>query len=203
MWPRPKETDAPRECAFNVKMAPTDCIKSFWTPTYTNVQGAFAAPHALALFFTTNIPYICRSKQLAHCAPIYYTKGKKFFLHLTLFSSFALITNKLHSVRWFQNILHYLTPHLTLSYTASYTILHCILHPHLSLYKYAIGRRTRSNGHTECGHRGSGKSDAPTDFSASRWRAAALAQRVFPSAWHLVCKRCVRWFFIILHCVTI
>ena len=171
------------------------------------MQGAFAAPHALPLFFTTNTPYLCRSKQLAHCTPMYYTKGKKFFLasytfwffypdyqqitqckiiskHLTL--SYTTSYTILH------HILHYPTPHLTLSYTASYTILHCILHPHLSLYKYVIGRRLCSNGHTECGHRGSGKYDAPTDFSASRWCAAALAQRIFPSAWHLMCKRCVR-----------
>ena len=117
--------------------------------------------------------------------------------------NYAVLDDFKTSYTILHHILHYLTLHLTLSYTASYTILHCILHPQLSLYKYVIGRRTRSNGHTECGHRGSGKYDAPTDFSASRWCAAALAQRIFPSAWHLVCKRCVRWFFIILHCVTV
>ena len=160
------------------------------------MQGAFAAPHALALFFTTNTPYLCRSKQLAHCVPIYYTKGKKFFLASYTFQFFRI------DYQWIAQC-KMISKHLTLSYTASYTILHCILHPHLSLYKYAIGRRTRSNGHTECGHRGSVKYDAPTDFSASRWWASALAQRIFPSAWHLMCKWCVRWFFIILHCVTI
>ena len=160
------------------------------------MQGAFAAPHTLALFFTTNTPYLCRSKQLAHCTPMYYTKGKKVFLASYTFWFFYPDYQQITQCK-------IISKHLTLSYTTSYTILHCILHPHLSLYKYAIGRRTRSNGHTECGHRGSGKYDAPTDFSASRWCAAALAQRIFPSAWHLVCKRCVRWSFIILHCVTI
>ena len=149
------------------------------------MQGAFADPHALALFFTTNTPYLCRSKQLAHCTPMYYTKGKKFFLASYTFWFFYPDYQQITQCKM-------ISKHLTLSYTTSYTILHCILHPHLSLYKYAIGRRPRSNGHTECGHRGSGKYDAPTDFSASRWRAAALAQRVFPSAWHLVCKWCVR-----------
>ena len=149
------------------------------------MQGAFAAPHALALFFTTNTPYLCRSKQLAHCTPMYYTKGKKFFLASYTFWFFYPDYQQITKCKM-------ISKHLTLSYTTSYTILHCILHPHLSLYKYAIGRRTRSNSHTECGHRGSGKYDAPTDFSASRWCAAALAQRIFPSAWHLMCKRCVR-----------
>ena len=149
------------------------------------MQGAFAAPHALAQFFTTNTPYLCRSKQLAHCTPMYYTKGKKFFLASYTFWFFYLDYQQITQCKM-------IPKHLTLSYTTSYTILHCILHPQLSLYKYAIGRRTRSNGHTECGHRGSVKYDAPTDFSASRWCAAALAQRIFPSAWHLVCKRCVR-----------
>ena len=149
------------------------------------MQGAFAAPNALALFFTTNTPYLCRSKQLAHCTPMYYTKGKKFFLASYTFWFFYPDYQQITQCK-------IISKHLTLSYTTSYTILHCILHPHLSLYKYAIGRRTRSNGHTECGHRGSGKYDAPTDFSASRWCAAALAQGIFPSAWHLVCKRCVR-----------
>ena len=149
------------------------------------MQGAFAAPHALPLFFTTNTPYLCRSKQLAHCTPMYYTKGKKFFLASYTFWFFYPDYQQITQCK-------IISKHLTLSYTTSYTILHCILHPHLSLYKYAIGRRTRSNGHTECGHRGSGKYDAPTDFSASRWCAAALAQGIFPSAWHLVCKRCVR-----------
>ena len=149
------------------------------------MQGAFAAPNALALFFTTNTPYLCRSKQLAHCTPMYYTKGKKFFLASYTFWFFYTDYQQITQCK-------IISKHLTLSYTTSYTILHCILHPHLSLYKYAIGRRTRSNGHTECGHRGSGKYDAPTDFSASRWCAAALAQGIFPSAWHLVCKRCVR-----------
>ena len=149
------------------------------------MQGAFAAPHALALFFTTNTPYLCRSKQLAHCTPMYYTKGKKFFLSSYTFWFFYPDYQQITKCKM-------ISKHLTLSYTTSYTILHCILHPHLSLYKYAIGRRTRSNSHTECGHRGSGKYDAPTDFSASRWCAAALAQRIFPSAWHLMCKRCVR-----------
>ena len=149
------------------------------------MQGAFAGPHALALFFTTNTPYLCRSKQLAHCTLMYYTKGKKFFLASYTFWFFHPDYQQITQCKM-------ISKHLTLSYTTSYTILHCILHPHLSLYKYAIERRTRSNGHTECGHRGSGKYDAPTDFSASRWCAAALAQRVFPSAWHLVCKRCVR-----------
>ena len=55
------------------------------------------------------------------CANVLYKRQRVFFLHLTLFSSFALITNELRSVRWFQNILHYPTPHLTLSYTASHT----------------------------------------------------------------------------------
>ena len=160
------------------------------------MQGAFAAPHALAQFFTTNTPYLCRSKQLAHCTPMYYTKGKKFFLASCTFWLFYTDYQQITQCK-------IISEHLTLSYTTSYTILHCILHPHLSLYKYAIGRRTRSNGHTKCGHRGSGKYDAPTDFSASRWCAAALAQRIFPSAWHLVCKWCVRWFFTILHCITI
>ena len=149
------------------------------------MQGAFAAPHALALFFTTNTSYLCRSKQLAHCTPMYYTKGKKVFLASYTFWFFYPDYQQITQCK-------IISKHLTLSYTTSYTILHCILHPHLSLYKYAIGRRTRSNGHTECGHRGSGKYDAPTDFSASRWCAAALAQGIFPSAWHLVCKRCVR-----------
>ena len=149
------------------------------------MQGAFAAPHALALFFTTNTSYLCRSKQLAHCTPMYYTKGKKVFLASYTFWFFYPDYQQITQCK-------IISKHLTLSYTTSYTILHCILHPHLSLYKYAIGRRTRSNGHTECGHRGSVKYDAPTDFSASRWCAAALAQRIFPSAWHLVCKRCVR-----------
>ena len=139
------------------------------------MQGAFAAPHALALFFTTNSPYLCRSKQLAHCTPMYYTKGKKFFLTSYTFWFFYPDYQQITQCK-------IIPKHLTLSYTAYYTILHCILHPHLSLYKYIIGRRTRSNGHTECGHRGSGKYDAPTDFSASRWCAAALAQRIFPSA---------------------
>ena len=160
------------------------------------MQGAFAAPHALALFFTTNTPYLCRSKQLAHCTPMYYTKGKKFFLASYTFQFFHI------DYQWITQC-KMVPKHLTLSYTTSYTILHCILHPHLSFYKYAIGRRPRSNGHTECGHRGSVKYDAPTDFSASRWWASALAQRIFPSAWHLVCKWRVRWFFTILHCVTI
>ena len=139
------------------------------------MQGAFAAPHALPLFFTTNTPYLCRSKQLAHCTPMYYTKGKKFFLASYTFWFFYPDYQQITQCK-------IISKHLTLSYTTSYTILHCILHPHLSLCKYVIGRRTRSNGHTECGHRGSGKNDAPTDFSVSRWRAAALAQRIFPSA---------------------
>ena len=154
-------------------------------------------------YFLRQIPHSFAAANSLHTVRQCTTqKAKSFFLHLTLFSSFALITNELRSVRWFQNILHYPTQHLTLSYTASYTILHYILHPHLSLCKYVIGRRRRSNGHTKCGHRGSGKYDAPTDFSASRWCAAALAQRICPSAWYLVCKWCARWFFIILHCVT-
>ena len=136
-------------------------------------------------FFTTNTSYLCRSKQLAHCVPMYYTKGKKFFLASYTFGFFYLDYQQITQCKM-------ISKHLTLSYTTSYTILHCILHPHLSLCKYVIGRRRRSNGHTECGHRGSVKYDAPTDFSTSRWRAAALAQRVFPSAWHLVCKRCAR-----------
>ena len=160
------------------------------------MQGAFAAPHALPLFFTTNTPYLCRSKQLAHCTPMYYTKGKKFFLASYTFWFFYPDYQQITQCK-------IISKHLTLSYTTSYTILHCILHPHLSLYKYAIGRRRRSNGHTEYGHRGSGKYDAPTDFSASRWCAAALAQRICPSAWYLVCKWCARWFLTILHCVTI
>ena len=164
------------------------------------MQGAFAGPHALALFFTTNTPYLCRSKQLAHCTPMYYTKGKKFFLASYIFWFFhpdyqqitqcKMISKHLTlsyttSYTILHNSLHYLTPHITLSYTASYThICHSI--------NTSSGRRPRSNGHTKCGHRGSGKYDAPTDFSASRWCAAALAQRIFPSAWHLMCKRCVR-----------
>ena len=137
-------------------------------------------------YFLRQIPHTFAAANSLHTARQCTTqKAKSFFLHLTLFDYFTLIINKLHSVRWFQSILHYPTPHLTLSYTAYYTeIWHLTNRP--------SGRRPRSNGHTECGHRGSGKYDAPTDFSASRWCAAALAQRIFPSAWHLVCKRRVR-----------
>ena len=137
-------------------------------------------------YFLRQIPHTFAAANSLHTARQCTTqKAKSFFLHLTLFSPFTLIINKLRSVRWFQNILHYPTLHLTLSYTTSYThICHSI--------NTSSGRRPRSNGHTKCGHRGSGKYDAPTDFSASRWCTSALAQRIFPSAWHLVCKRCVR-----------
>ena len=93
------------------------------------MQGAFAAPHALALFFTTNIPYLCRSKQLAHCTPMYYTKGKKFFLASYTFQFFRI------DYQWITQC-KMISKHLTLSYTTSYTILHNILHyptPHLTL----------------------------------------------------------------------
>ena len=93
------------------------------------MQGAFAAPHALALFFTTNTPYLCRSKQLAHCTPMYYTKGKKFFLASYTFWFFHF------DYQWITQC-KMISKHLTLSYTTSYTILHCILHyltPHITL----------------------------------------------------------------------
>ena len=94
------------------------------------MQGAFAAPHALALFFTTNTSYLCRSKQLAHCTPMYYTKGKKVFLASYTFWFFYPDYQQITQCKIIQNILHYLTPHLTLSYTASYThICHSINTP--------------------------------------------------------------------------
>ena len=82
-------------------------------------------------YFLRQISHTFAAANSLHTVHQYTTqKAKSFFLHLTLFSSFALITNKLHSVRWFQNILHYPTPHLTLSYTASYThICHSINTP--------------------------------------------------------------------------
>ena len=80
-------------------------------------------------YFLRQIPHTFAAANSLHTARLCTTqKAKSFFLHLTLFSYFVLIINKLRSVRWFQNILHYPTPHLTLSYTTSYTILHCILH---------------------------------------------------------------------------
>ena len=85
------------------------------------MQGAFAAPHALALFFTTNTSYLCRSKQLAHCTPMYYTKGKKVFLASYTFQFFRI------DYQWIAQC-KMISKHLTLSYTTSYTILHCILH---------------------------------------------------------------------------
>ena len=73
-------------------------------------------------YFLRQIPHTFAAANCLHTVHQYTTqKAKSFFLHLTLFSSFALITNELRSVRWFQNILHYLTLHLTLSYTAYYT----------------------------------------------------------------------------------
>lgn len=93
------------------------------------MQGAFADPHALALFFTTNTPYLCRSKQLAHCTPMYYTKGKKFFLTSYTFWFFYPDYQQITQCK-------IIPKHLTLSYTASYTILHYILHyltPHITL----------------------------------------------------------------------
>ena len=93
------------------------------------MQGAFAAPHALALFFTTNTPYLCRSKQLAHCTLMYYTKGKKFFLASYTFWFFHPDYQQITQCKM-------ISKHLTLSYTTSYTILHCSLHyltPHITL----------------------------------------------------------------------
>ena len=73
-------------------------------------------------YFLRQIPHSFAAANSLHTVHQYTTqKAKSFFFHLTLFSSFTLITNELRSVRWFQNILHYPTPHLTLSYTASYT----------------------------------------------------------------------------------
>ena len=73
-------------------------------------------------YFLRQIPHTFAAANSLHTARQCTTqKAKSFFLHLTLFSPFTLIINKLHSVRWFQNILHYPTPHLTLSYTAYYT----------------------------------------------------------------------------------
>ena len=82
-------------------------------------------------YFSRQIPHTFAAANSLQTVHQYTTqKAKSFFLHLTLFSSFALITNELRSVRWFQNILHYLTLHLTLSYTASYThICHSINTP--------------------------------------------------------------------------
>ena len=79
-------------------------------------------------YFLRQIPHTFAAANSLHTVYQYTTqKAKSFFFHLTLFSSFTLITNELRSVRWFQNILHYPTPHLTLSYTASYThICHSI-----------------------------------------------------------------------------
>ena len=71
-------------------------------------------------------------------------KAKSFFLHLTLFSPFTLITNELRSVRWFQNILHYLTLHLTLSYTAYYTEI------------WHLTNRPSGDGHAATGIRNAG-----------------------------------------------
>ena len=93
------------------------------------MQGAFAGPHALALFFTTNTPYLCRSKQLAHCTLMYYTKGKKFFLASYTFWFFHPDYQQITQCKM-------ISKHLTLSYTTSYTILHCSLHyltPHITL----------------------------------------------------------------------
>ncbi len=93
------------------------------------MQGAFAAPHALPLFFTTNTPYLCRSKQLAHCTLMYYTKGKKFFLASYTFWFFHPDYQQITQCKM-------ISKHLTLSYTTSYTILHCSLHyltPHITL----------------------------------------------------------------------
>ena len=93
------------------------------------MQGAFAAPHALALFFTTNTSYLCRSKQLAHCTPMYYTKGKKVFLASYTFWFFYPDYQQITQCK-------IISKHLTLSYTTSYTILHYILHyltPHITL----------------------------------------------------------------------
>ena len=73
-------------------------------------------------YFLRQIPHTFAAANSLHTARQCTTqKAKSFFLHLTLFISFTLITNELRSVRWFQNILHYLTPHLTLSYTAYHT----------------------------------------------------------------------------------
>ena len=79
-------------------------------------------------YFLRQIPHTFAAAKSLHTARQCTTqKAKSFFLHLTLFSPFTLILNKLRNVRWFQNILHYPTPHLTLSYTASYThICHSI-----------------------------------------------------------------------------
>ena len=79
-------------------------------------------------YFLRQIPHTFAAANSLHTARQCTTqKAKSFFSHLTLFSHFTLITNELRSVRWSQNILHYLTPHLTLSYTASYThICHSI-----------------------------------------------------------------------------
>ena len=93
------------------------------------MQGAFAGPHALALFFTTNTPYLCRSKQLAHCTLMYYPKGKKFFLASYTFWFFHPDYQQITQCKM-------ISKHLTLSYTTSYTILHCSLHyltPHITL----------------------------------------------------------------------
>ena len=73
-------------------------------------------------YFLRQIPHTFAAANSLHTARQCTTqKAKSFFLHLTLFSPFTLITNELRSVRWFRNILHYPTPHLTLSYTAYYT----------------------------------------------------------------------------------
>ena len=82
-------------------------------------------------YFLRQIPHTFAAANSLHTARQCTTqKAKSFFLHLTLFGSFTLIINKLRSVRWFQNILHYPTQHLTLSYTASYThICHSINTP--------------------------------------------------------------------------
>lgn len=73
-------------------------------------------------YFLRQIPHTFAAANSLHTARQCTTqKAKSFFLHLTFFGSFTLITNELHSVRCIQNILHYPTPHLTLSYTASYT----------------------------------------------------------------------------------
>ena len=94
-------------------------------------------------YFLRQIPHTFAAANSLHTAvPMYYTKGKKFFLtpytfwffypdyqqitqckmiskHLTL--SYTTSYTILH------NSLHYLTPHITLSYTASYThICHSI-----------------------------------------------------------------------------
>ena len=153
------------------------------------MQGAFAAPHALALFFTTNTPYLCRSKQLAHCAPMYYTKGKESFLASYTFYSFHL------DYQWITQC-KIISKHLTLSYTTSYIhICHSI--------NTSSGRRTRSNGHTEYGHRGAESMMLRLIFLPPVGVLPLSRNAFSPSAWHLVCKRYVRCFFIILHCVTV